>query len=110
MAMQVEDTETIGAIDLSDEALISLKEATKLKALCRDGRSPHVASLYRWAAPFGCRGVRLETIRVGATLCTSEQAVLRFLERLNDPSDPTPSTRARQTKQSKLQREVTAHG
>ncbi len=38
-------------------------------------------ALYRWATE-GLRGVHLETIQVGGTLCTSIEALQRFFERL----------------------------
>lgn len=99
-ALALAESETINGIDPDSEKLISLKEAAKLSMFNRDGKRPHLASLYRWVSPLGCRGVRLETIRVGTTLCTSHEACRRFLERLSSPTlkptDPTPSTRNRQ--------------
>jgi hypothetical protein len=47
----------------------------------RRGRKTHVATLYRWAKT-GCRGVVLETIQIGATKCTSREALERFFEKL----------------------------
>ena len=43
-----------------------------------------MATLYRWAS-HGCRGVRLETIQIGGTKCTSRQALQRFFAGLTDP-------------------------
>ena len=47
-------------------------------------RPPGLRTLYRWSAK-GIRGVRLETIRVGGSLCTSVQALQRFFDRLSGP-------------------------
>jgi hypothetical protein len=49
----------------------------------RGGRPAHVSNLYRWALD-GLRGVKLETIRVGGTLCTSREALERFFDRLDE--------------------------
>ena len=70
-------------IDLLNETVVSLSEAAKLPVLPRRrrGKRPHVSTFYRWATA-GCKGVRLETIRFGGTLCTSLEALQRFAERL----------------------------
>jgi len=47
----------------------------------RRGKKCHVSTLYRWAS-VGCRGVRLETVQIGATCCTSREALQRFFESL----------------------------
>ena len=57
-------------IEIALEEPISLTEATKHLPCRRKGVRPNVATLYRWAQ-VGCRGVRLETLCVGATRCTS---------------------------------------
>lgn len=69
-------------IDIKFEKLITLVEATKFVPRRRRGRKPHVSTLYRWASPRGHRGVRLETIRVGGSLCTSAESLQRFFDRL----------------------------
>ena len=74
-------------IDLAVEHVVSLTEAATHLPRRRTGKRPHVATLYRWAAR-GMRGVKLETIRVGGTLCTSLEALQRFCARLTDPTAP----------------------
>lgn len=64
------------AIDLAEEVL-SLTDAAKLLPRRRRGKKPHSSTLYRWAT-VGLRGVTLETLRVGGTLCTSREALQRF--------------------------------
>jgi len=87
-------------IDLTAETVISLTEATKRLPARREGKRPHVATLYRWASD-GYKGFRLETIRVGSTLCTSLEALQRFCERLTT-DDVVP--RARTTRYPKRTR------
>jgi hypothetical protein len=69
------------------EAAISINQAAKLPELHRDGRTPNVGLLYRFARR-GVRGVTLETAVVGGTLTTTRPAVARFLTRLNEPKQP----------------------
>ena len=71
-------------IDHQTETLRSLTEAAAGLPRRRGGQRVHVATVYRWAAR-GCRGVRLETIQIGGTKCTSLEALQRFFERLSDP-------------------------
>jgi hypothetical protein len=70
-----------------DEAIVTLTGATQLLPARRRGKKVHVSCLYRWATT-GIRGVRLETLQVGGTLCTSKQALERFFARLAR-RDPT---------------------
>ena len=64
-------------IDIAKEKLITLSEATKYVPRRRKGKKAHPATLYRWAAR-GLRGVRLETIRIGGSLCTSQEKLQLF--------------------------------
>jgi hypothetical protein len=68
-------------IDISLEEIFSLTEATKRLPCRRKGVRPNVATIYRWSQ-IGCRGIRLETISIGATRCTSMEALQRFFDRL----------------------------
>jgi hypothetical protein len=52
----------------------------------RRGRRTHVSTLYRWTQT-GCRGVRLEYVQIGATRCTSLEALQRFFDRLTRDAD-----------------------
>lgn len=78
-------------IDLQNEEVLSLTEATKRLPRRRKGKRPHVATLYRWVQ-HGVRGTKLEAIQVGGTLCTSLEALQRFCERCTDPSSRPPSS------------------
>ena len=79
-------------IDISTEKLISLTEAAKRLPQRRRGSRPHVATLYRWSQN-GVKGVRLETLQVGGTLCTSIEALQRFFDKLSEPREPAPNKR-----------------
>jgi hypothetical protein len=86
-------------INIVDEFTIPLRQAAKLLPCRRQGKPAHVATLYRWAHR-GLRGVRLETVQIGGTLCTSREALQRFFERLDRRPDPvsiatTPASRRR---------------
>ncbi len=76
-------------IDISIEETFSLAEAAKRLPCRRKGVRPNVATLYRWAQ-LGCRGVRLETICVGATRCTSMEAMQRFFDALTAQAEHRP--------------------
>jgi hypothetical protein len=68
-------------INIQLEELLTLKDAAQVLPRRRRGRKPHFGTLWRWATS-GLKGVKLETIRVGATLCTSREALQRFSESL----------------------------
>ena len=69
------------AINLLVELPLTLREATRLPQLQRDGRRPHIASLYRWVTA-GARGIRLESVVVGGARCTTSEAVDRWIAAL----------------------------
>ena len=71
-------------IDTTAETVQSLAQAAHELPRRRGGRKTHISTLYRWATS-GCRGVILETIQIGATRCTSREALQRFFERLSQP-------------------------
>jgi hypothetical protein len=78
-------------IDLETETPIPLKQATRhrlLRAKSANGQALNFSTVWRWAMN-GSRGVRLETVRIAATLCTTNEAIERFIERLSNPALPT---------------------
>ncbi|HLA84322.1 MAG TPA: DUF1580 domain-containing protein [Thermoguttaceae bacterium] len=90
-------------IDISLEETFSLTDAAKRLPCRRKGKRPNVATLYRWAQQ-GVRGVRLETICVGATRCTSMEAIQRFCDALTAKADrpaapPAPRITARRKRE-----------
>lgn len=74
-------------IDPKDGRLIRLVDVPALAWLPkrRGGARLSMTTLYDWARK-GLRGVTLETVSVGDTKCTTEAALMRFFERLNDPT------------------------
>ena len=67
-------------IDLKREKLLSLGDACR--ALPRiDGKRPHVSTMWRWCRK-GVRGVHLEHVRLGHRICTSNEALSRFVNAL----------------------------
>jgi len=73
-------------IDSTNEALIGLDEAARLKPPSRSGKRTHASTILRWIlngsrAPDGER-VRLEGLRLGGKWVTSREAIQRFAERL----------------------------
>ena len=71
-------------IDHRLETVFALSAAPRRAPRLRGGRPINTATFYRWASR-GCRGVRLETIQIGGTKCTSQEALQRFFDRLSNP-------------------------
>jgi hypothetical protein len=69
-------------IDSASETLMSLAQAANALPRRRRGCKVHVSCLYRWTK-VGCRGIVLESLQIGGTRCTSQQALQRFFERLS---------------------------
>jgi hypothetical protein len=62
---------------LLTEDIVTLEEARREIASVT-GRRPDKCTLYRWCMK-GCRGSRLEHIRLGDRILTSKQALTRFI-------------------------------
>ena len=75
-------------IDIAKERPLTFGQASKVLPRRRNDRNVHTSTLYRWKD--GLRGVRLETIQVGGTLCTSLEALQRFFDRLTDGGREPP--------------------
>jgi hypothetical protein len=74
-------------IDALTEVLRPFAEAARRLPALRGGKPVHPATVWRWATR-GVRGrdgaaIRLESIKVGGTLCTSDQALVRFFQALS---------------------------
>jgi hypothetical protein len=85
------------SITLAEDVAPLGKAGGKFLPSRRKGRPVHASCLFRWAK-YGLRGVKLETIRIGGTLCTSRQALERFFARLAelDSEVETPADRQRE--------------
>jgi hypothetical protein len=90
-------------INITTETVIAPSKATHLCPERRRGVRPNVATIYRWMMQ-GVRGIRLESIVVGATRCTSVEAMQRFFDALTAAADaehssaitPLPVSKSRQ--------------
>jgi hypothetical protein len=91
------------SIDLTLEKPHPLADVPNLPCIPRrrGGRKLHRSTVMRWVNP-GLRGVRLEAIRVGGTLCTTIEALQRFFERLAAPR-PEPQPTSGEKRQRELQ-------
>lgn len=69
-------------IQLTSETVVSFTQATRHVPSRRAGKKCAVQTLHRWSKN-GYRGIKLESIRVGGTLCTSLEAIQRFCEALS---------------------------
>jgi hypothetical protein len=102
------------AIDVFQEQVITLKEASKRLPKINDGKAPNVAAIHRWANRGVRRAdksvVRLETIKVGRVLCTSLEALQRFFDRLTGDkavvSPPTLTQRQFDLQQDRIEEEL----
>ncbi len=69
--------------DPGREELVPLTEVPSIEPEIiprpRGGRKLAISTVYRWATR-GCRGVKLEVLRAGGTMCTTRSAVLRFYD------------------------------
>jgi hypothetical protein len=90
-------------IDIATEQVVTLTHACKHLPQRRRGKRPALPTLYRWSNE-GVNGVRLESIMVGGTRCTSVEALQRFFDALTAAADaehsaaivPPPLTKSRQ--------------
>ena len=69
-------------IKITEETMMSMKQASAW--LKTRGVTANRVTLYGWASPAGCGGVRLETLKVGKRLHTSQEALQRFCEQLTE--------------------------
>jgi len=96
-------------IDLKSEELLTLKQVCEILPRRRRGRKPSFSTVWRWAL-HGIKGVRLETLKCGGTLCTSKEALQRFFTALSEsdgsarpeqqPFYRTPAQRQRAVEQA----------
>jgi len=101
-------------IDTLSETPISLGEVCRFLPKRRKGKRPAIATLYRWST-VGCRGIILETIQIGATRCTSREALQRFFDALTrqaagSPMPDPPMSRARAADVRRAERVLDAAG
>ncbi len=66
----------------SGEKRISIAQAGRLIASLRGCERPLIATTYRWCKK-GLRNIHLEHARVGGSIVTSEEAVRRFISKID---------------------------
>jgi hypothetical protein len=71
-------------IDIVSETLIRLADVSKLKNVpSQRGKGVAISTLWRWRSA-GIKGIKLETLQVGGTTCTSMEALQRFFDALTE--------------------------
>jgi hypothetical protein len=85
------------AIDALTETLRSFAEAARRLPALRGGKPVNPSTLWRWTTR-GIRArdgvlVRLETIKLGGTWCTSDEALVRFFRALTDGASQSEGRR-----------------
>lgn len=68
-----------------DEQVLTMAEAAKAVPQGRKRKSPHVATVWRWATR-GVRGVVLETVLIGGQRFTTESSLEKFFREINQGS------------------------
>ncbi len=86
------------AIDIEAEKIISFPEVIARLPRRRKGKSVHLSCVYRWSSK-GFKGTVLETIQVGASRCTTVEALTRFLNAISAPSSNSTSQQSRSLRQ-----------
>ncbi len=87
-------------IDVIHENLIPLREAPKRIPPRPSGKRIHISACYRWASR-GVGGVVLETVKIGGTRYTSDEALQRFADALGSMERSArrrPSTKHRRNR------------
>jgi hypothetical protein len=79
---------------LIDEGLIGMTRAARLMGTFRQGKPTHASTIARWALigiklPDG-RVLKLESLRLNGRLCTSKEAVYRFVQSQNERATSVP--------------------
>ena len=68
------------SINTRNEELLSLSAAARKMPRFGKGKHPHPTTIWRWCTD-GIGGVKLDHVRVGRRICTSVEALDRFLNR-----------------------------
>jgi hypothetical protein len=90
-------------IDIAHENLIALHQVPKHLPRRPNGKTLHLSAVYRWST-VGVRGTKLETLKIGGTQYTSEQALQRFANNLTGSSAPAPVTHVSRNRRAQARR------
>ena len=88
-------------IEIGADELIPLGDVSRLLPPRRGGKRPSFACILKWTRQ-GCRGQRLETIRIGSTLCTTKTALEDFFRALTEDDKTSRMTRQSQREIEKV--------
>jgi hypothetical protein len=83
-------------IDTIAESIVTLNEAARSLPHRRAGRPVHLSCIYRWSQ-VGVKGIRLETVQIGGTRCTSREALQRFFDALTAQAEHRPVPQSART-------------
>lgn len=87
---------TDNPIDLAVEEPIRLGSARNLPHFKRDGKRPDLATVCRWSTVGILRDgqrIRLQTVQIGGSRCTTREAVERFIAALSSRIEGEPTVR-----------------
>ena len=88
------------AIDINQETVVSLTEATKILPKI-NGKRPAISTLWRWCRK-GLRGTQLEYVRIGRNIATSREALNRFFTALAEADEPVDGNRSAPRQRTKI--------
>ena len=93
-------------MSILDEEIIRISDVPNLPYMRGRGRKLSIATLWRWINS-GLQGVRLETVKIDGTRCTSVEAVQRFIRDTQGHGSPpvqvrTPAHRLKERERAKL--------
>lgn len=91
-------------IDVENESLVTIREATRFPEFRRNGRPVHISTVWRWIA-----SGKLESVIVGGLRMTSRESCRRMIARDNGVK-PLPSPRQREKEIDALERKLSACG
>src|SRR5262245_29559667 len=80
-------------LDVHNETMLSLRDASRRIPPSRNGKPTHVSTLLRWILN-GVKGVKLDAVRLGGRWVTSVEAIQRFSRNLTSAMAPQESLRS----------------
>lgn len=88
-------------ISITNETLVPLREAPKHLPIRPNGKRLHISAVYRWIRS-GMRGVILESLKIGGTTYTSQEAMQRFAAKLSGGIRTVPTVSRKMNSQSMI--------
>ena len=78
-------------IDINKEHLIRIHDVPRRLPRRPTGKQVHISAVYRWIKR-GVRGVFLESVKIGGSTYTSEEALQRFADQRSNPTAAAASS------------------